>query len=227
MATRLILVRHGHSAHHLSGVAGGPLGDTGLTETGRAQARAAGERLARWEHAAGASVYSSTLPRARETAEILRGALGASTVHEHCGLCSYHVLPAHDGRPHTEQWATARRGGGMSLFRSEHDGGDNWGQLVLRAAEAFHEIADRHHGEPVVIATHNETIQASLIALGYLGFRHRLDVSLAPGSITEWATDADTTAGGPADRWSFADWRLVRLNDTGHLEPPTSPAFGV
>lgn len=168
-------------------------------------------------------MYSSTLPRARETASILAAALGTSTVQEHCGLCSYHVLPDHDGRPHADQWATARRGSGMSLFRSEHEGGDNWGQLVLRAAEAFHEIADRHPGQTIVIATHNETIQASLIALGYLGFRHRLNVSLAPGSITEWSTDADTTAGGPADQWSFAEWRLVRLNDTGHLETSNVP----
>lgn len=223
MATRLILVRHGHSQHHVKKVAGGPVGDTGLTDQGRAQAHAAGERLSRWEGTAGASVYSSTLPRAQETARILAAALGASTVHEHCGLCSYHVLPDHDGRPHAEQWATARRGGGMSLFRSEHEGGDNWGQLVLRSAEAFHEIADRHHGETDVIATHNETIQASLIVLGYLGFRHRLNVSLAPGSVTEWTTDEDTTAGGPADGWSFADWRLVRLNDTGHLETTGAP----
>lgn len=218
MTTRMILVRHGHSQHHVKGVAGGPRGDTGLTDQGRAEAHAAAERLSTWGGTAGATVYSSTLPRARETAEILGAALGASTVHEHCGLCSYHVLADHDGRPHAEQWATARRGGGMSLFRSEHEGGDNWGQLVLRAAEAFHEIADRHHGQTIVIATHNETIQASLIVLGWLGFRHRLNASLAPGSITEWTTDEDTTAGGPADRWSFADWRLVRLNDTGHLE---------
>jgi len=219
MTTRMILVRHGHSQHHVRGVAGGPTGDTGLTTEGRAQAAAVAARLARWDDISGASVYSSTLPRARETADILAAALGAPTVQEHCGLCSYHVLPDHDGRPHAEQWATARRGGGMSLFRSEHQGGDNWGQLVLRAAEAFHEIADKHHGQTVVVATHNETIHASLVALGYLGLRNRLNVGLAPGSITEWTTDGDTTSGGPADHWSFVDWKLVRLNDTGHLEP--------
>jgi broad specificity phosphatase PhoE len=52
----------------------------------------------------------------------------------------------------------------------------------------------------------------------YLPFRHRLGVSVAPASITEWVTDGDTTAGGPADGFTFVDWRLVRLNDTGHLE---------
>lgn len=89
---------------------------------------------------------------------------------------------------------------------------------MMRAGEAYHEIADRHHGQTVVIATHNETIQASLIVLGYLPLRNRLGVSVAPASITEWVTEGDTTAGGPADQWSFVDWNLVRLNDTGHAD---------
>jgi 2,3-bisphosphoglycerate-dependent phosphoglycerate mutase len=217
--TRLLLVRHGHSQHHVRRVAGGPTGDTGLTDEGRAQVAAAGRRLAvRYPDVA--AVYSSTLARARETGALLAEALGlgGGAVREHCGLCSYHVLPAWDGRPHEDAWAAARRGGGVSLWRPEHEGGDTWAALVLRTAEALHEIADRHHGETVVVATHNETIQASLIALGDLPFRHRLGVSLAPASLTEWATDGDTTAGGPPDGFPFVDWRLVRLNDTGHLE---------
>lgn len=218
VATRLILVRHGQGQHQVAGVEGGPRGDTGLTELGRNQISRCGARLAAWPELSGAAVYSSTLPRARESAAILADALGSERVEEHCGLCSYHVLDEHDGRPHAEGWASARRGAAIPLFRSEHEGGDTWAQLALRAAEAYHEIAERHFGEAVVIATHNETIEASLVVLGYVPFRHRLGVSVAPGSITEWSTEADTRAGGPADQWTFADWNLVRLNDTGHLE---------
>ncbi|HUS62564.1 MAG TPA: phosphoglycerate mutase family protein, partial [Acidimicrobiales bacterium] len=136
MTTRLILVRHGSSEHQVRGVAGGPRGDTGLTDEGRAEVARAAERLARWPSAQGAPVYTSTLPRARESGEILAGAIDAGSLAEHCGLCSYHVLEEHDGRPHREQWATARRGGGMTLFRPEHEGGDHWGLLVMRAGEA-------------------------------------------------------------------------------------------
>ena len=128
------------------------------------------------------------------------------------------MIDRFDGRPHTEG-GRARRGGGIALWRSEHEGSDTFAALVLRAAAAYHEIAERHHGETVVIATHNETVQASLVALGDLPYRHRLHVGLAPGSITEWRTDGDTTAGGPADDWVFIDWTLALLNDTGHLEP--------
>lgn len=218
MKTRLILVRHGRARHHELGVSAGFEGDQGLTDEGREQVRRCGERLAQWPGLRGTPVYSSTLGRARESGEIIADAIGAGPVVEHCGLCSYHVLPEHDGRPHSDAWATARRGGGVALYRPEHDGGDTFAALVLRAAAAYHEIADAHHGQTVVVATHNETVQASLVALGDLGFRHRMQTSVACGSITEWATDADTTAGGPADGWVFHDWNLVRWNDTGHLE---------
>ncbi|HUS62321.1 MAG TPA: histidine phosphatase family protein [Acidimicrobiales bacterium] len=218
MTTRLILIRHGRSHHQDAGIAGGPRGDTGLTDRGRDQVERVAARLTQWPDLSGTPVYSSTLPRASETGRIIADALGSNAPIEHCGLCSYHVSDRFDGRPHAEGWAAARRGGGVALWRAEHEGDDTWGQLVLRAGEALHEIADEHHGRTVVIATHNETIQASLVVLGYLPFRDRLGVSLAHASVTEWATDADTTAGGPADRWTFADWNLVRLNDTGHLE---------
>ena len=218
MTTRLILVRHGSSEHQVRGVSGGPRGDTGLTADGRLEVERVAARLSRWECARGAPVYTSTLPRGRESGEIIAAAIGAPVVTEDCRLCSYHVLDEHDGLRHEDERKLARRGGGMNLFRPEHEGGDHWGLLMMRADEAYHEIADRHYGRTVVIATHNETIQASLIVLGYLPLRNRLGVSVAPASITEWVTEGDTKAGGPADQWTFADWNLVRLNDTGHAD---------
>lgn len=218
MTTRLILIRHGRSRHHDEKVAGVSRGDSGLTDTGRSQMERAAARLSRWPHVRGAPVYTSTLARAKESGEILADAIASPAITEHCGLCSYHVLGDHDGLPHEDAWATARRGGGVSLFRPEHEGGDTWAQLALRAGAAYHEIADVNYGKTAVVATHNETIQASLVVLGYIPFRARLHVSVEPGAITEWATDDDTTAGGPADDWTFADWTLVRWNDTGHLE---------
>ena len=217
MKTTLVLVRHGESEHSVRRVAGGPVGDTGLTDKGRAQAARLATRLSKYSELRAASVYSSPLPRASETAQVIAAQLGSPAVEEHCGLCSYHVLPADDGCPPEDGWATARHGSGMALFRPKREGGDSWGQLALRAGEALHEIADINHGKSVIIVTHNETIQASLVVLGYLPFRARMTVSLSSASITEWSTEDDTTAGGPPD-WPFADWTLVRLNDTAHLE---------
>ena len=165
-STRLILVRHGRGQHQDAQLVGGPRGDTGLTDIGLHQMERCTARLARWPGVQGAPVYSSTLARARESTAILAKAIGATSITEHCDLCSYHVLDHHDGRPPQEMWDTAHRGGGVALFRPEHEGGDTWGQLALRAAHAYHEIADSNHGKTSVLVTHNETIQASLIALG-------------------------------------------------------------
>jgi probable phosphoglycerate mutase len=64
MTARLILIRHGDSWHRVRGVGGGPKGDTGLTEQGRAAASRLRDRLARRPDLAGAALYNSTLPRA-------------------------------------------------------------------------------------------------------------------------------------------------------------------
>lgn len=67
---RLVLVRHGETAWNVEGRHQGRGCDIGLSEAGRAQARALADRLAGqvW-----ARVASSPLKRARETAEILVG----------------------------------------------------------------------------------------------------------------------------------------------------------
>ena len=62
-------MRHGEAVCNVTGVCGGPLGCTGLTERGRAQVAVLRDRLAGTGELAGADVlYSSVLPRAVETA---------------------------------------------------------------------------------------------------------------------------------------------------------------
>ena len=79
--TRLLMIRHGESRANADGVAGGPLGDGGLTELGRRQARALAERLAMSRELDAASAfYTSTLPRAIETGEIVARSLPSSLV---------------------------------------------------------------------------------------------------------------------------------------------------
>ncbi len=67
---RILLLRHGESQHNLDGSGGL---DSGLTERGMEQARCVAPYLAR--HFQIAALYSSTLNRARQTAEILAPAL--------------------------------------------------------------------------------------------------------------------------------------------------------
>jgi len=77
--TRLMLIRHGESYANADGVAGGPIGDGGLTALGRAQAEALVARLRMSAELSGATaLYTSALPRAIETGAILRAALSKS-----------------------------------------------------------------------------------------------------------------------------------------------------
>lgn len=216
MTTRLILVRHGHSWHKVRGIVGGPTGDTGLTEQGRAEAGRLRDRLARWPGLAGAALYSSTLPRAIETATIIAPALGATTPTEHCGLCTYHYPAAADGMAGGDfQRRLARPGGGV--YRPYEEGNEAWAELLVRVGAALFEIAIAHVGRTAVLVAHTETVQASLTALGELPIRRHFDVALENTSLTEWVTEDDPGGGGPP-AWAFARWTLVRLNDAAHLE---------
>ena len=217
METRLILIRHGQSWHKLRGVVGGPRGCTGLTDLGREQAGRLWDRLARQPALAGAALYSSTIPRAVETATIVAPALGATAPVRHPGLCSYLIDPAADGLPLDEyRRRFGARGGGV--YRPYEEGTEAWGQLLVRVGAALHEIAIACAGRTAVLVVHNETVQASLTAIGELPIRRHFEVAIAETGVTEWATADDPGAGGPPD-WPMARWTLVRFNDAAHLEP--------
>ena len=76
-STRVVLVRHGEAVCNINGIVGGQRGCTGLTELGRRQVMALAERLATTGELDGATaLYSSTLPRAVETAGLLQPVVG-------------------------------------------------------------------------------------------------------------------------------------------------------
>ena len=73
--THLYLVRHGEAVVNVEPIMGGMRGDTGLTPRGVAQAESLRDRLAATGEIAADILISSTLPRARQTAEIIAGVL--------------------------------------------------------------------------------------------------------------------------------------------------------
>ena len=71
-ATTIVLVRHGEAVCNVSGVCGGPIGCTGLTDRGRAQVAVLADRLADTGELAGASpVAPSSLRPASAGARIV------------------------------------------------------------------------------------------------------------------------------------------------------------
>lgn len=118
---RLLLIRHAEPVANVAGIVAGPRGCTGLTETGRAQAAALAERL-RSEAVVPDIVYSSVLPRAVETAEIILSGLGGAEVVQDCELCELHPGEC-DGLTWDEQ---VRRYGPAVSRRSRHANLARW-----------------------------------------------------------------------------------------------------
>jgi broad specificity phosphatase PhoE len=76
MFKQLIIARHGETVDNARGVAQG-WSDSDLSELGRDQARSLGRRIAGFEVT---RIFSSTLPRARKTAEIVAEESGLEVV---------------------------------------------------------------------------------------------------------------------------------------------------
>ncbi|RCG25412.1 histidine phosphatase family protein [Sphaerisporangium album] len=206
MRTRLFFVRHGDSLHTREGVIGGPKGCRGLTEVGRAQAASLGQRIAAEIGNGRASIYSSPLPRAVETAAAISVAGGLPSSQD-CGLCTWHVPPQADGLTRAE---FSRRldieGGGV--YRPFQEGNETWAEMVTRTSRTIVDLADRHRGETLILVGHAETVEISFNALGLLPVYRSFDLKVSPASMTEWITDQD-----PA-QWPPPRWTLTRFNET-------------
>jgi len=215
MLTRIILIRHAQSENMVKGIVGGPVGDTGLTDLGRAQATALRDRLLRRKLQVD-GVFSSPLRRVIETVEIVLPALGGLEVVAHDDLG--YQWPAHsDGMT----WEEHRRrfavpGGG--IFRPYEAGEESWAAFVSRVGAAFAEISCRCAGRTAVVFTHEEMIDASFRVFGDGSLRGSFNVCVTPVSLTEWTTRDDPLGGGPPE-WKLPRWRLERFNDAAHLEP--------
>ncbi len=212
-AGTVVLVRHGEAVCNVTGVCGGPKGCDGLTPLGRRQVLALRDRLAGSGELAGATaLYASVLPRAVETAELVRPALGtdggvAPALVAECGLCELHPGEA-DGLT----WEEFTEAFGELDWDTDPDrpiapGGESWTGFVHRVDAALDAIAARHPGELVVVACHAGVVEASLLAkVPVAGGRSgaRLKLRTTHASLTTWEVDAGR-------------WRLLGYNDAAHL----------
>lgn len=149
--TRVVLLRHGESEWNAQGRWQGH-GDPSLTALGRAQARAAAERLA----SEGIErLVSSDLARAAETAEVVAAALGLAV--ERDPLWRERDIGAWTGL--TREQIEARWPEDYAHFRAhaEHaspGGGESNAMLRVRAERALALLHARHSGARVLVVTH-------------------------------------------------------------------------
>jgi probable phosphoglycerate mutase len=212
--TRLVIVRHGEAICNVEEYIGGHASCKGLTDRGVLQAKALARRLERTRELAGASAfYTSILPRAIETAELVAPALAGSSRDgsapafvQTCELCERHPGEA-DGLSWKEY---VERYGRRSLPGDVPEeplspGGESWAGFLDRASAALESLARSHPDELVVVVAHGGVVDASMIR--FLGLAdHGAGVRLHPHhtSLTEW-------------QHTGAKWRLVRYNDAAHL----------
>ena len=197
---RLVLVRHGQSRASVDGVVGGPRGCRGLTELGRAQAAAL---AARWTGEVDLLV-SSALPRALETAGLLRSAVGDPPMRVDAALNE--IEPGEGDGLAWDEWA--RRYGWFDLAaepdRPLSPGGESWAAFGTRAGAALAALATMD-GTTVAVC-HGGVIERSVsLAFGFPAATGpgALVVTPPPASVTEWRVEGEERR-----------WRLVRYGAT-------------
>jgi probable phosphomutase (TIGR03848 family) len=206
--TKLVLVRHAvteQTGPMLTGRAPG----VNLSDAGRHQAKALGERLAEVPVAA---VYASPIERTTQTA-------GAVAAHHGLDVRPLPgVLEADYGEwtggkladlAKTDLWKTVQR----APSRARFPGGESLATMQVRMVAALEVVVADHPGEVVVVVSHADPIKAAVAHYTglHLDLFQRLVVS--PASVTVLELSAHGTA-------------LVKCNDTGALDelrPPSPP----
>lgn len=205
--TKLFLVRHGESSCTVKKIVGGIKGCSGLSDLGKLQVQALAERIAQTkEFGQLDGVYSSVLPRAIETGEILISKLNSGLViKKQCDLCELHPGVA-DGL----DWQQADEEFGLKSFFHDPNQplspqGESWASFLDRVKSSLENLVEVHTGQNIVVATHGGMIDGSLIQFLQLPhYGRKANLRSENASITEWNIRDDK-------------WRLVRYNDTAHL----------
>jgi probable phosphoglycerate mutase len=207
--TNLYLIRHGEAFSNVQPILGGMKGDRGLTPRGVAQAERLRERLADGEIQADVLI-ASTLPRARQTAEIIQPSLGLPIVFD--DEVQELMIGEADGMTNTDAWARF----GIPDFdqfplRKIAPGGESWGEFTLRVSRVLSRITEEHAGKTIVIVCHGGVIDCSFVHF----FRipglvlPPTDFHTRNTSLTHWEL---------VQRRNQSIWRLNSYNDIAHLK---------
>ena len=145
---KIVLLRHGESEGNAKGYFQGHA-DFDLTETGTAQARALAERW-RSEGVAFDRIFSSPLARARQTAEIIAGALGVEIAFDP-DLMEWDngVL---SGLTHEEAQERFPRPDFMRPYDPIGRTGESRWELYLRAGRALQTLLNEPPGHYLIVA---------------------------------------------------------------------------
>lgn len=204
--THLYLIRHGEATSQTGEI----LRDDGLTPLGIQQAERLRDRLIASNEIKADVLVASTLPRARQTAEIIAPAFDLPI------LFDDDVQELRLGEAEGMRYDEFRARFGNSNFERNPfhpiaPGGEYWGQFLLRVGSALDRIIRQHDGKTIVIVCHGGVIDGSFLYffnVGTMTFPH-VHFYTQNTSITYWRED--TFGNG------VKHWRLVRYNDDFHV----------
>ena len=202
---RLILVRHGETKWTAERRYQGHC-NTPLTAQGCRHAAKAARAL---QAVPVDFIYSSTLGRARETAQFIKKILRRPVRHDSRlnelsfgrweGRTAREIMRAGDRT--YRAWIAGRK--------VSPPGGETLASFQKRTARFLREICLRHKGKTVVLVSHGGTIKMMLCRLLKLPFRYFWVFRVDPASISVVRSDG-----------KFSE--CVCLNDRGHLGPKES-----
>jgi probable phosphoglycerate mutase len=200
--TRLVLIRHGECVANERGLAGGPLGDGGLTELGRSQAAALARRLAvTGELRSAQALYTSTLPRAIQTGEIVFPAISPDLVpqrEEDLGELRVGVADGLTWVEIEERYALPNWDEDPSQVNVP--GGESLLAFFARSARVIEKLVARHPRELVVVVCHGGVIEQAMKIYQGLDASVRLRPRIEHLSMTEI-------------EFRDGEMRLLRYND--------------
>ena len=208
--TNLYLIRHGEAVSNVEPMVAGMRGDAGLTPKGVSQAKQLRDRLTATGEIAADVFIASTLPRARQTAEIIAPAIG-QTIQWDDEVQEIHVGEA-DGLTIKELEARyGRPDFSADPYRPLAPGGESWAEFLLRAETALRRITREHEGKTILIVCHGGIVDASFAAF----------LALSPLAYTVAGFLTRNTSITHWSRRQMGDrphrWRLECYNDAMHL----------
>lgn len=205
-STRLVLVRHGESRATVERFVGGPRSCTGLTDHGRLQAEALRNRLSAGHDVEASALFASNFPRALETANIIAPAIGSLSVSVDSGWGEHDPGPDCDGMTYDE---FIERFGVPRWDGDPHDvvypGGETISQFHDRVMEALRRTVRQHEGGTIVVACHAGVIDAVMRNTLHMHQTGKFELHTQNTSLTELM------------HVQGSKWRLVRYNDSSHL----------
>jgi len=209
MATHLYLIRHGQAISSVER----SLADTGLSLLGIMQAERLRDRLAATHEIHADVLISSTLKRARQTAEIIAPALGVPITFDE--EIEEWRDGDYQGMTSDERQAIFRKAPMSEWpFIRINPTAETWAEFHLRIGTALNNITSKYEGKTIGIVCHGGIIEGSFqlfFGLSTLQFPRVLMGGTKNTSITYWRRDILEDVGIPPT------WFLEKYNDSMHL----------